>query len=229
MKELLSNINSQIRHCQYCRLYETRTHAVCGEGIAPSKFMFIAQAPGRTEDAESKILVGPSGKVFDDLMCEVGLQREEIYITNLLKCFLPKCRKPRTDEINTCYHLYLKKEIELVKPEIIITLGYHVSKFIFKIYGLKIPTRIDFREAFGKLHISKNKKIVPVRHPATVVHKSKQFSKLVKDYSIIKTLHTECPLIDNCKQHKNFNQGLLPINFVKANCFGDWFSCKFYN
>jgi DNA polymerase len=212
----------------YCRLYETRKHAVCGEGIVPSKFMFIAQAPGRTEDAESKMLIGPSGKVFDDLMHQIGLQRDEVYITNLLKCFLPKCRKPRTDEVNTCYNLYLKKEIEIVKPEIIITLGYHVSKFIFKIYGLKVPTRISFREAFGTLYVSKNKKIVPVRHPATVVHKSKQFAKLVQDYSILKTLQIKCPLIDKCIQHKQFNKGLLPNYFVKANCFGDWLSCKFY-
>lgn len=228
MKELLSNINSQIRHCKYCRLYETRKHAVCGEGIAPSKFMFIAQAPGRTEDAQSKILIGPSGKIFDDLLRQVGLQREEVYITNLVKCFLPKCRKPRADELHTCYKLYLEKEFEIVKPEIIITLGYHVSKFIFKIYGLKVPTRISFRETFGKLHVAKNRKIVPVRHPATVVHKSKQFSKLIKDYSILKTLQKDCPLVSACNHHRKFTSGLLPIDFVKANCFGDWLSCKFY-
>jgi DNA polymerase len=190
--------------------------------------MFIAQAPGRTEDAENKLLIGPSGKVFDELMRQVGLQRHEIYITNLLKCFLPKCRKPKSDEIHTCYNLYLKNEIEIVKPEIIITLGYHVSKFIFKMYDLNVPKRIGFREAFGKLHVSKNKKIVPVRHPATVVHESKQFSKLVQDYSILKTLRTKCPFINECNTHKQFIKGLLPIYFVKVNCFGDWKKCVFY-
>lgn len=229
MRESRLNINQQIKHCEYCRLHKTRIHAVCGEGKVPSKIMFIAQAPGRTEDIEGKALIGPSGKVFDDLMYQVGLQRDEIYITNLIKCFLPKCRKPRTDEINTCYHLYLKNEIGIVKPEIIITLGYHVSKYLFKMYELEIPTRIGFREAFGKLFVAKNIKIVAVRHPATVVHKSKQFSKLIQDYSILKTLQTVCPLLNKCSQHKQYKKGLLPINYVKKNCFGDWLSCKYYS
>jgi len=229
MTDIISDINSQIKKCSYCRLHETRINAVSGEGKVPSKFMFIAQAPGRIEDKEGIPLIGPSGKVFDKLLKNLEFKRDEIYITNLVKCFLPKCRKPRTDEIKTCYNLYLQKEIEIVKPEIIITMGYHVSKFIFWIYGLQVPTRIGFREAFGKLHVSKNKKIVPVRHPATVVHKSKQYTKLVKDYSILRTLKSGCPLLNNCNQFKMYKKGLLPIDYTKENCYGNWKECTFFN
>ncbi len=126
MAESILNINSQIKHCKYCRLYETRLNAVCGEGIIPSKFMIIAQAPGRMEDQEGEILIGPSGKVFNSLLEQVQLKRKETYLTNLIKCFLPKCRKPKSDELITCNELYLEKEIELVKPEIIVTLGYEI-------------------------------------------------------------------------------------------------------
>jgi DNA polymerase len=150
-------------------------------------------------------------------------------VTNFIKCFLPKCRKPRNDELNTCYKLYLKNEIELVKPEIIVCLGYHVSKFIFKQFELKIPTRLGFRTAFGQVFVSKNKKIVPVRHPATVVHESKQFSKLIKDYQILKTLQTHCKLTGMCNQFRAFNMGLISFNFVNKHCFGNWKACRFYH
>lgn len=229
MVSSIIGINSQIKHCTFCRLHETRINAVCGEGKIPSKFMFIAQAPGRIEDQEGKLLIGPSGKVFDELMNHINIKRENIYITNLIKCFLPKCRKPRSDEINTCFELYLRKEIELVKPEIIVTLGYHVSKFVFRQYGLKVPSRIGFRKSFGKLFFSKNRKIVPVRHPATVVHQSKQLSKLIEDYEILRTLKSNCPLISICDHYKEFEKGMIHYDYTGSFCYGNWKICEFFH
>ena len=228
MKESIADINKKIKDCKYCRLNDTRINAVCGEGMIPAKFMFIAQAPGRTEDKESKMLIGPSGKVFDQLLSSVQLSRSEIYITNLIKCFLPKCRKPRQDEIETCYELYLKKEIELVKPEIIVTLGYHVTKFIFKLYNLKVPNKIGFKTTFGKLFTAKNQKIIPLRHPATVVHKSSSIKKLKIEYSILKTLQTECIHIKTCIMFRKYRDGLLSIDFSNRYCHGNWVECKHY-
>ncbi len=103
------------------------------------------------------------------------------------------------------------------------------AKFMFKKYELKVPTRIGFRETFGTLYVAKNKKIVPVRHPATVVHKSKQLSKLIKDYNILNTLQSDCPLIFKCSQYKLFNKGLLPFDFAENNCFGNWKECRYSN
>ncbi|MCW8994412.1 MAG: uracil-DNA glycosylase, partial [Psychromonas sp.] len=122
MSDSILEINQQIVECKYCRLNLTRAKSVCGEGPIPSKFMFIAQAPGRNEDQEGEIFIGPSGKVFDILIDSADIKRNQVYITNLVKCFLPKCRKPRQDELYTCYELYLKKEIDLVKPEVIVCL-----------------------------------------------------------------------------------------------------------
>ena len=180
MEETIEDLNHQIKHCIHCRLHATRMNAVCGEGPVPSRIMIIAQAPGRKEDNEAKMLIGPSGKVFDKLIRSVDLKRENIYVTNLLKCFLPNCRKPRRDEMNICYQRYLQKETELVKPEIMVTLGYHVTKFIFSQTGLKVPNKIEFKNTFGQLFTSKNRKIVPLRHPATVVHNSTNLKKLYR-------------------------------------------------
>lgn len=225
----LEQINRQIKNCSYCRLHETRINAVSGEGIIPSKFMFIAQAPGRTEDKEGKMFIGPSGKVFDNLLSHVGLKRDSVYMSNLIKCFLPKCRKPHQDEIETCYKLYLKKEIKLVKPEIIVTLGYHVTKYIFKIYGLKVPNKIGFKSTFGKLFVAKNKKILPLRHPATVVHNSSNINKLKKEYEILKTLQSVCTLTEKCPKFMEYKKGLVPVDFVNLYCYGDWSICEYYH
>lgn len=219
-------INNQITKCTYCRLHKTRLKAVCGKGKIPSEFMFIAQAPGRMEDNEGKILIGPSGKVFQNLLESVGLTRNNIYTTNLVKCFLPKCRKPRQDEIDTCYELYLKSEIDLVKPEIIVALGYHVTKFIFKIFDLNVPNKFGFKTTFGKLFVSKNRKIIPLRHPATVVHNSSTIEKLHAEYSILKTLQFNCKQINKCETFNQYRKGLLPSDFVNQFCFGNWKCCS---
>ena len=227
MENSLNDINFRINQCKYCRLYKTRIKAVSGEGTAQSKFMFIAQAPGRTENKEGKMFIGPSGKVFDMLLSSVEFTRNDIYLTNLIKCFLPKCRKPRQDEIETCYNLYLKKEIEIIKPKIIITLGYHVTKFIFRNHNLKVPNKFGFKNTFGKLFVARNRQIVPLRHPATVVHKSTSLEELKNEYQILKTLQSACGFIDKCTEFEQYKKGLTQIDFIDLYCHGDWTKCVY--
>ena len=224
----LKALNNHIKLCKQCRLHKTRKNAIIGEGPLPSRFMFIAQAPGRNEDRYNKILIGPSGDIFNTLLQSVNITRDHTYITNLLKCFLPNCRKPRKDEIETCFGLHLVKEIEEVKPEIIITLGYHVTKFIFKLYDLKVPNRIEFKSTFGKLFIAKNTKIVPLHHPATVVHKSKKIDVLKSEYNILRTLQSPCRFIPFCTKYLRYKKGLEPINQVERFCYGNWIQCSYF-
>ncbi|OFX86885.1 MAG: hypothetical protein A2W99_03995 [Bacteroidetes bacterium GWF2_33_16] len=219
----------QIKNCKSCRLEQTRNNAVCGEGIIPTKLMFIAQAPGRTEDKKGKMFIGPSGKIFDQLLCSIGLNRNEIYLTNLLKCFLPKCRKPRHDEMNICYNNFLKHEIGIVKPEIIITLGFHVTRYIFEAYNLPIPNKFEIKNMFGKIFFAKNQKILPLKHPATIVHKSKSFDNLKQDYQILKTLLNPCPKLKECKIPKQYKKGLLTEDYIEQFCYGIWEKCKYYD
>ena len=99
--------------------------------------MLIAQAPGGNEDREGKMFIGPSGKVLDELLAEIDIQREEIYITNLIKCMLPKNRKPKSDEIAACSP-YLEREMELIGPRILAPLGYYATRFVLGKYGVQI-------------------------------------------------------------------------------------------
>jgi len=229
MEQTIEDINNQIKNCTLCRINKTRLNAVCGEGPVPSKIMIIAQAPGRTEDKEGKMFIGPSGKVFDKLIHLVDLKRENIYVTNLLKCFLPNCRKPKRDEMNICYQRYLQKEIELVKPEIMVTLGYHVTKFIFSQNGLKVPNKIEFKSTFGQLFTAKNRKIVPLRHPATVVHNSTNLKKLIDEYAILKTLQSKCTYFDQCIIPQKYKIGLIPKDLLDKFCHGNWKRCNRYH
>ena len=120
---LIEVLNEQIRRCNKCRLVETRTNALCGEGNLHAQIMLIAQAPGKNEDREGRMFIGPSGKVLDELLKTIRIDRKEIYMTNLIKCMLPKNRKPKFDEIGACSR-YLDREIELIDPDILAPLGY---------------------------------------------------------------------------------------------------------
>ncbi len=223
-----TDICIQIRNCKSCRLEKSRNNAVCGEGIIPAKLMFIAQAPGRTEDKNGKMFIGPSGKIFDQLLYSIGLNRNGIYQTNLLKCFLPKCRKPRHDEMYICYTHFLKNEIELVKPEIIVTLGFHVTRFLFELYELPIPNKYEIKSIFGQLYYTKNKKIFPLKHPATVVHNSYSIESLLKDYKKLKVLLTPCSKLEYCEIPIQYKKGLIPKDQIEQYCYGDWESCTYF-
>ena len=132
-EEKIEDIQSRVTRCTHCRLHKTRINAVPGEGSIETNLMIIAQAPGKVEDKAGRMFLGPSGKVLNDLLKELDLRREEFYMTNLLKCILPKSRKPRADEIETCSTLYLLKEIEYINPKVLITLGYHATKTLMKL------------------------------------------------------------------------------------------------
>ena len=125
----IDKLNEEIKKCKKCRLYKTRTNAIIGEGNRNAKIMLIAQAPGENEDREGKMFIGPSGKVLDGLLEAYNVSRKELYMTNLIKCMLPKYRKPKQDEIDTCSD-YLDKEIELINPEVLVPLGHYATFFL---------------------------------------------------------------------------------------------------
>jgi len=121
-------------------------NAICREGNLNAKIILIAQAPGEKEDKENKegrMFIGPSEKVLDELLNTAGIKRDEIYMTNLIKCMLSKCKKPKQDEIEACSY-YLNEEIKLVNPEILVPLGYHATRYIFLWYSVTCKSRIFF-------------------------------------------------------------------------------------
>ncbi len=189
MRELIDlkgieNLNIEIRKCNRCRLFQTRTNALCGEGSLDSKIMLIAQAPGENEDREGRMFIGPSGKVLDELLVAAGINRKEVYMTNLVKCMLPKYRKPIPEEIQTCGK-YLDKEIELIDPEVLAPLGYYATKYVFERYGgnNKLPS-----DLWGTLFRLNAKNVFPLRHPASLLYNPALKPEMIKTYKKLLSL-----------------------------------------
>src|SRR5918998_3292641 len=115
--------------CARCPLSKTRTKVVFGSGNADADLMFVGEAPGMHEDQQGLPFVGRAGKLLDQLLEEVGLQRSDVFITNVLLCRPPGNRDPQQDEIDTCKP-YLHRKIELIEPKVICTLGNFATKLL---------------------------------------------------------------------------------------------------
>ena len=178
-------LNHEIRACRKCRLCETRTHALSGEGNLSSKLILIAQAPGYNEDREGKMFIGPSGKKLDEIFERVGINRNEIFMTNILRCMLPNYRKPRSDEIKTCTP-YLDEEIDLINPNIISTLGYFANRYIFEKYD--IEDELGFPNVCGKVFITGDKKIIPLQHPTALLYNGSIQDEMIEEYKVLSRL-----------------------------------------
>ena len=128
-QESLDILYYQIRACESCSLSVTRKHAITGEGNIDAQILFIALSPGVKEDAQNRMFIGPSGKVFNRLLQASGINRELVFLTNLVKCMLPKNRKPTMDEIQSCSY-FLNEEISIIQPQVIVPLGYYATRTV---------------------------------------------------------------------------------------------------
>ena len=109
-------------NCRKCRLWETRTNVVIGVGNRNADIMFVGEGPGQQEDLQGEPFVGPAGKLLDKMLASIGLEREKVYIANIVKCRPPGNRDPHDDEQEACMN-YLRYQLMLVKPKIIVCLG----------------------------------------------------------------------------------------------------------
>ncbi len=161
MQDSLEKVSSEIKGCQACGLHFSRSYVVPGEGPVDAKVMFIGEGPGFHEDQQGQPFVGAAGKFLDELLVMIGLQRDDVYITNVVKCRPPGNRDPRSDEIKACRN-YLDRQIALIRPKIIITLGrfsmarYFPNAKISQIHG-------QARKIDGILYY-------PMYHPAAALH-----------------------------------------------------------
>ena len=136
----LSELSEQVASCQLCEIAKSRTRVVPGEGAGDAEIMFIGEAPGWHEDQQGRPFVGPAGQFLDKLINSIDLKREQVYITNIIKCRPPTNRDPLPLEIQNC-HPWLERQIELIHPKIIVTLGrysmamFFPGKIISKIHG----------------------------------------------------------------------------------------------
>lgn len=177
----LTEMYQQIRVCQKCILAKGRTNAVPGEGPENARIMFIGEAPGFHEDRQGRPFVGAAGQFLDELLGGIGLKREDVYIANVIKCRPPANRDPETTEIEAC-RSYLDRQIELIRPYLVITLGrfsmarYFPGATISRIHGQ--PKRVG------------NVIYYPMFHPAAALHQPKWRTIVEEDFSKLPELLT---------------------------------------
>lgn len=170
----LEAIAQQVQTCTRCGLHAGRTKGVPGEGPDDARIMLIGEGPGFHENRQGRPFVGPSGQFLDELLAMAGLRRNEVFIGNVVKCRPPDNRDPQPDEIDICTRTYLMRQIELINPEVIVTLG-RFSMGLF-IRGEKI-SRIHGqpRQINGRL-------VVPMMHPAAALHQPKNRELIEADF-----------------------------------------------
>lgn len=187
-QESLDVLNHQIRACKKCSLAATRKNALAGEGNLNAQILFVALSPGVKEDAENRMFIGPSGKILNRLLQGAGIERKSVFMTNLIKCTLPKNRKPKSNEIESCSS-FLKKEIEIVCPQIIVPLGYYATRSILIMYHAD-PTNseMSFKNINGQLLLLYENKIFPLTHPSALLYNPSFESKTQENYIKLKAL-----------------------------------------
>ena len=165
-----------------------RTNAVPGSGNYDAKIMFVGEAPGYWEDQKGLPFVGRAGKVLDELLAEISLKREDVYITNIVKCRPPNNRDPDEDEIKACSP-YLDRQIDIIRPKIIVPLGRHSMSYLLRKFGFEPEpiSRIhgeifEARTLFGKIII------MPMYHPAVALYKPQLREELRNDFKKLKEI-----------------------------------------
>jgi uracil-DNA glycosylase len=184
-KELMA-VRDSVFDCQKCSLYRTRINPVIGEGDHKANILFIGEAPGAQEDKEGRPFCGKAGKILDELLESAEIKRKDVYICNILKCRPPGNRNPKSEEIQACT-IYLQRQLEAIRPEVICTLGNYATKYIFEKYGLEEADGIS--KIHGKIFEASNLfgslKIIPLYHPAVVTYNPNMKNLLKEDFKIL--------------------------------------------
>ena len=186
--ETLKDIEEEIRNCKKCELWKSKTNYVPGEGREDAEVVFIGEAPGREEDKQGRPFVGNAGKLLNELLESIGLRREDVFIGNVLKCRPPNNRDPKPEEIEACSP-YLIRQLNVIKPDVIVCLGRHSASFIFDLFGLKFRGISRERGEVRKVRAwDKDVFIIPVYHPAAALYRPPLKEVLKRDFEKIGNL-----------------------------------------
>jgi len=149
---------AEVKICTLCRLCETRTNTVFGEGDPEAKIFFIGEGPGENEDLHGRPFVGRAGDLLNKMIAGMGLRREQVFIANIVKCRPPGNRVPAPDEVATCTP-YLVRQLEIIRPRVIVTLGLPAAKYM-------LESRSTMGKLRGQWHNWRGIKLMPTFHPA---------------------------------------------------------------
>jgi uracil-DNA glycosylase len=168
----LEKIAAEVKGCPLCKLARTRKNAVPGEGQLAAKIMFVGEAPGRSEDEKGRPFMGAAGRILDDLLQKAGIERSQVFITNVVKCRPPNNRVPEDDEAVAC-RPYLDRQIALIKPKVICILGR--TAYASLLGGSSITTNR------GKIVEKAGQKYFLTFHPAAAIYNKNLLSALEAD------------------------------------------------
>ena len=175
----LEEIAQLVSRCTECDLHRGRTRAVPGEGAPDAELMFIGEGPGAQEDRQGRPFVGPAGQFLEELLASIGLNRQQVYIANMVKCRPPQNRDPLPAEIGACSK-YLNRQIELIDPALIVTLGrFSLARFF--------PGE-SISRARGRVRLKDGRRIYPIMHPAAALYRQEMRNSIVEDFRRIPDL-----------------------------------------
>ena len=173
-------LKKEVSQCKKCGLYKTKKNTVFGGGNINADIMFVGEAPGRDEDIQGKPFVGRAGRLLNELLHDIGINREDVYITNCLKCRPPNNRDPKPEEIKAC-SAYLKQQIALVKPKVIATLGRYSTYELTNKKGALGSLR-------GRIFSFNNINVIPLYHPAYLLRNPNAIETFITDLKKIKSV-----------------------------------------
>ncbi len=183
-REWLKGVYDEARECTRCPLHQTRTKVVFGAGSADAELMFIGEAPGANEDRMGLPFVGQAGKLLDTLLAEIGMQRADVWICNVLKCRPPDNRDPQPNEIESCQG-YLRAQVDLIEPTVICTLGNFSTKLLRgDMTGI---SRLHGREEV-RIVGPRAVRLYPLYHPAAALYTPSMLETLRNDFHRIPQL-----------------------------------------
>jgi uracil-DNA glycosylase family 4 len=187
----LSELYQEIERCQQCEIAKYRNKVVPGEGAEDAAVMFIGEAPGWHEDQQGRPFVGPAGKFLDELLASIGLNRRQVYIANVIKCRPQGNRDPLPSEIQNCRQ-WLKRQIEIIKPRMIVTLGRYSMAMFFP------------GKSISKIHGTAQKRdnviYYAMYHPAAALHQGSLRQAIEADMLKIPSLLAEAGGVEEAKQ-----------------------------
>ena len=185
-QSLMKVVATEVKACHRCELWKNRQNPVPGEGNIEAVVMLVGEAPGYWEDVKGRPFVGAAGKLLDETLSEAGLSRGEVYITNVLKCRPPENRDPLAGEIVSCTP-FLDRQIQIIKPRLIVTLGRHSTSYILSKAGVEV-------EGITQLHgrtfeiglLGFRVLVIPTYHPAAALYNVKYRDEIKRDFQLVK-------------------------------------------
>lgn len=200
--EALRELGERARQCTACRLAETRTNVVFGDGSPEARVMFVGEGPGRNEDLQGIPFVGAAGQLLNRLLGEIDMRRDDVYIANVVKCRPPGNRDPRPDEIASCKG-FLADQIRLIDPDVVVTLGNFATKLLLK-------QEMGITRLRGHAYPWWNRTIVPTFHPAAALRGGQSvLDKMREDFSLVESVLSDTADIEESEAPEPEQMGLF--------------------